>query len=378
MLKRKVYNNILKALKPGKVIVLLGARRTGKTVILNELKNEVNEPAMLLNGEDFNTIELFERRTVQNYKQLLSNNRLLLIDESQKIPEIGIKLKLMIDEISKLKIIITSSTAIDIKDRTGEPLTGRKYTFNLFPLSEQEIVDYENITERKDKLLQRLVYGNYPEAYLLPNNEDKAAYLKELLNTYLLKDILSLENIKNSSVIFNMLRLLAYQVGREVSLNELANSLQINKHTVDKYLDLLTKVFVLFRLQGYSRNLRKEVVKSSKWYFFDNGIRNAVIASFNPVNLRDDIGILWENYLVSERLKFREYNKIIANQYFWRTYDQQEIDLIEEGEGKLFAYDMKWKKDKIKPPAAFTKNYPDSSYDIISQENYFQWITSDK
>ena len=179
---------------------------------------------------------------------------------------------------------------------------------------------------------------------MLKNKDEKIIYLKELLNTYLLKDILAFERIKNSSVIFNLLRLLAYQVGSEVSLNELANSLQINKHTVNKYLDLLTKVFILFRLQGYSRNLRKEVVKSSKWYFFDNGIRNAIIANFNPINSRNDIGILWENYLISERFKFREYNNVIANQYFWRTYDQQEIDLIEEREGKLYAYDFKWKE----------------------------------
>ena len=375
MIDRKIYSSIINSLKPGKVILLLGARRTGKTVILNKLKNELKEPLILLNGEDFTTTELLERRTVQNYKHLLGNKRLLLIDEAQKIPEVGIKLKLMIDEINNLKIIITGSSAFNIQNYAGEPLTGRKFTFNLFPLSEQEISNYENIAERKDNLFQRLVFGSYPELYLLKNKDEKIIYLKELLNTYLLKDILAFERIKNSSVIFNLLRLLAYQVGSEVSLNELANSLQINKHTVNKYLDLLTKVFILFRLQGYSRNLRKEVVKSSKWYFFDNGIRNAIIANFNPINSRNDIGILWENYLISERFKFREYNNVIANQYFWRTYDQQEIDLIEEREGKLYAYDFKWKENKVKPPSGFIKNYANSSYEIISQENYFQWIT---
>ena len=375
MLKRKIYNNIVESVKSGKVIVLLGSRRTGKTVILNKLKEAAKEPVLLLNGEDLSTHELLERRTVQNYKQLLGDKKFLLIDEAQKISGIGIKLKLMIDEIKDLKIIVTGSSAFDIHNSTGEPLTGRMLTFNLFPLSEQELSSYENVTERKDNLLHRLIFGNYPEPYFLSDNEEKIKYLKELLNTYLLKDILSLENIKNSMVIFNLLRLLAYQVGNEVSTNELANNLQINKHTVDKYLDLLTKVFVIFRLQGYSRNLRKEVVKSSKWYFFDNGIRNAVIANFNSVSSRNDIGELWENYLISERLKFREYNNIIANQYFWRTYDRQEIDLIEEREGKLFAYEMKWKKNKTKPPAAFVKNYNESSYTIISPENYFEWIT---
>lgn len=375
MLKRKIYNNIVESVKSGKVIVLLGSRRTGKTVILNKLKEAAKEPVLLLNGEDLSTHELLERRTVQNYKQLLGDKKFLLIDEAQKISGIGIKLKLMIDEIKDLKIIVTGSSAFDIHNSTGEPLTGRMLTFNLFPLSEQELSSYENVTERKDNLLHRLIFGNYPEPYFLSDNEEKIKYLKELLNTYLLKDILSLENIKNSMVIFNLLRLLAYQVGNEVSTNELANNLQINKQKVDKYLDLLTKVFVIFRLQGYSRNLRKEVVKSSKWYFFDNGIRNAVIANFNSVSSRNDIGELWENYLISERLKFREYNNIIANQYFWRTYDRQEIDLIEEREGKLFAYEMKWKKNKTKPPAAFVKNYNESSYTIISPENYFEWIT---
>jgi predicted AAA+ superfamily ATPase len=224
--------------------------------------------------------------------------------------------------------------------------------------------------------MQRLIFGSYPELYLLKDADEKAKYLKEILNAYLLKDILAFENIKNSSVLFNLLKLVAYQIQNEVSFNELAKNLQISKHTVDKYLDLLNKVFVLFRLQGYSRNLRKEVVKSSKWYFYDNGIRNAIIANFNPLNMRNDIGALWENYVITERMKFREYNNVIANQYFWRTYDQQEIDLIEEREGKLFAFDMKWKQDKIKPPAGFIKTYPDSKFSVITQQNYFNFLTN--
>lgn len=374
MINRIIFLKILNNLRPGKVIVVLGSRRTGKTVLLDTLKDHLKEDILFLNGEDFTTTELLERRTVQNYKQLLGDKKFLFIDEAQKVPDIGLILKLMVDEIKGLSILITGSSAFDIENKMGEPLTGRRLTFHLFPLSEQEILDYEEASERKDKLYQRLIFGNYPELYLLKDKNAKSFYLKELLNSYLLKDILSFDTIKNSKAIFNLLRLISYQLGSEVSLNELAKNLQISKNTVAKYLDLLTKVFILFPLSGYSRNLRKEVVKTSKWYFYDNGIRNAVIADYNPINLRNDIGPLWENYIISERFKFREYNNVYANQYFWRTYDQQEIDLIEEREGKLFAFDIKWKEKKVKPPASFIKAYSDFEFNIISGDNYLNWL----
>jgi predicted AAA+ superfamily ATPase len=335
---------------------------------------EVNEPFLFLNGEDFSTIDLLERRTVNNYKSLLGNRKILFIDEAQKIPDIGMKLKLMVDEINDLKIISTGSSAFDIIGKAGEPLTGRKTTLKLFPLSEKELFDFESIIDQKDNLLRRLVYGNYPELYFLKNENEKALYLKELINSYLLKDILSLDNIKNSGKIINLLRLLAYQVGSEVSLNELARQLQLSRNTIEKYLDLLSKVFVLFKLEGFSRNLRKEISKSSKWYFYDNGIRNTLIANFNPLNLRNDTGQLWENYIISERMKYQEYNNMIVNNYFWRTYDQQEIDLIEERDGNLFAYEMKWNMGSSKLPAAWKKAYPDSEYKIISMQNYQEWV----
>ena len=376
MINRALFNIVINSIAPGKVVVILGARRTGKTVLLKKISEEIKEPFLFLNGEDLNTIILMARRTVNNYKALLGNTKFLFIDEAQKIPDIGLKLKLMVDEIRDIKIIATGSATFDILGNIGEPLTGRKTTLKLFPLSEKELFGLESLKKQKDNLLQRMVYGNYPEIYLLKNENEneKGLYLKELINSYLVKDILSINNVKNSGKIINLLRLLAFRIGSEVSLNELARQLQISRNTVEKYLVLLTKVFVLFKLDGFSRNLGKEISKSSKWYFYDNGIRNALIANFNTLSLRNDSGQLWKNYIISERMKYQEYNRMIVNNYFWRTYDQQEIDLIEEREGKLFAYEMKWNTGSSKSPAAWKKAYPDSKYKVISQKNYLDWV----
>lgn len=374
MINRILFNKIMSSLRPGKVVVLLGARRVGKTVLIKEIMNKVAEPYLFLNGEEFSTSEILERRTVQNYQNVLGDKKLLIIDEAQKIPEIGSILKLMVDEIEDLKIIATGSSSFDLQNSAGEPLTGRKITLQLYPLSEKELYDLEPVVIKKDNLQTRLVFGNYPESCLMNSFENKSVYLNDLITSYLLKDILTFENIKNSSKIINLLRLVAFQIGGEVSLYELARQLQLSRNTVEKYLDLLTKVFILFKLEGYSRNLRKEVVKSSKWYFYDNGIRNTIIANLNPLNLRHDVGALWENYILSERLKYQQYSRMTVNNYFWRTYDQQEIDLVEEREGNLFAYEMKWKESKIKIPTAWRKAYPDSQFKVITQENYFEWI----
>ena len=376
MINRALFNIVINSIAPGKVVVILGARRTGKTVLLKKISEEVKEPFLFLNGEDLSTTVLMARRTVNNYKALLGNTKFLFIDEAQKIPDIGLKLKLIVDEINDIKIIVTGSATFDILGNIGEPLTGRKTTLKLFPLSEKELFGLEPLKEQKDNFLKRLVYGNYPEIYLLKNENgnEKGLYLKELINSYLVKDILSINNVKNSGKIINLLRLLAYQIGSEVSLNELARQLQLSRNTVEKYLDLLSKVFVLFKLEGFSRNLRKEISKSSKWYFYDNGIRNALIANFNGLSLRNDSEQLWENYIISERMKYQEYNRMIVNNYFWRTYDQQEIDLIEERKGKLFAYEMKWDMVSSKSPAAWKKAYPDSEYKVINQQNYLDWV----
>jgi predicted AAA+ superfamily ATPase len=373
-INRELAIRIQNKLQPGKVLMVLGARRVGKTVLVNELVNELGEPFLYLNGEDINVHDQLANRSVEHYKQIIGSSQLLYIDEAQKIPEIGLKLKLMIDEIKDLKIIISGSSSFDINKNVGEPLTGRKYTFHLFPLSENEYNQSETKINKSEKVKERLVFGNYPELLHLPDKEDKRDYLNEMISSYLLKDILVYEDIKNSQKIFNLLRLIAFQIGGEVSLQELGKQLGISKNTVEKYLDLLSKVFILHKVEGFSRNLRKEITKNSRWYFLDNGIRNAVIANFNSLEARNDVGMLWENYIISERLKFQEYRRISSNNYFWRTYDQQEIDWVEERDGSLFGYELKWKKSTAKTPSKWKNGYPDASFQVINQDNFSEWL----
>ena len=261
------------------------------------------------------------------------------------------------------------------KTEQEEPLTGRKFTFRLFPLSESEYDSIESPLEKKDMLRERLVYGNYPELLQLKSQAQKNRYLNDLVSSYLLKDILAFENIKNSDRIISLLRLLAYQVGNLVSTTELGTQLGMSGNTVSKYLNLLSKVFIIHRLGGFSRNLRKEISKNSKWYFYDNGIRNILIANVNPLELRNDKGQLWENYIISERIKFQHDMGMIVNNYFWRTYDQQEIDWVEERGGQLYGYEMKWNsKKKVRSPIAWKKAYPNANFEVIHPENSFDWI----
>ena len=373
-LVRELSELILKKLQPNKVVILYGARRVGKTMLVKEILANVNEPILRLNGDDINVHDKLSIRSIENYKQILGTYKLLYIDEAQKIPEISLKLKLMIDEIEGLRIIISGSSSFDIHKNDGEPLTGRKYTFTLYTLSENEYTQIENNINKMDKVRERLVFGNYPELLHLPDRQDKVDYLNEMISSYLLKDILVYEHIKNSQKIFNLLRLIAFQIGGEVSLQELGIQLGISKNTVEKYLDLLSKVFILHKVEGFSRNLRKEITKNSRWYFLDNGIRNAVIANFNPLHARNDIGTLWENYMISERLKYQEYRRISSNNYFWRTYEQQEIDWVEERDGSLFGYEFKWKEEKVKIPTQWKSAYPDASFELININNFSEWL----
>ncbi len=375
ILTRTIQQTILSELRPGKVIVIVGARRIGKTVLLNQILEQIDETPLLIHGEDFTIQKILQNRSTANFLNFLDGKRLLVIDEAQKIPEVGKILKLMVDTIADLRVIITGSSAFDLGHYTGEPLTGRKITFQLFPLSEKELSQIENQIEKPDNLRHRLVYGNYPELLHLQDNDFRVRYLRDMLQSYLLKDILAYENIRNSNKIFDLLRLLAFQVGGGVSQTELGQQLGMNRETVNKYLDLLSKVFIIHRLGGFSRNLRKEIAKSSKWYFYDNGIRNTLISNNNPIELRNDIGQLWENYIISERIKAQHYNNMLVNNFFWRTYDKQEIDWVEERGGKLYAYEIKWSpKRRAKVPAAWAKHYPDASFQVIHQDNYLDWL----
>jgi len=374
IIERKIEKLILDKVQANKVIVISGARRVGKTFLIKKILQECNFEYLFLNGEDLNTHLLLSKRSVENYRQVLGSRKLLVIDEAQKVPEIGEILKLMVDEIEGLHIIVSGSSALDLFNQTGEPLTGRKYSYTLFPFCEAEYDNAENKVSKPDKLKQRLVFGNYPELLHIPDNSDKKQYIAEIINSYLLKDILLFENIKNSSKIINLLRLIAFQIGSEVSYQELGKQLSISKNTVEKYLDLLSKVFIIHKVEGFSRNLRKEISKSSRWYFYDNGIRNAIVANFNHLVVRNDIGLLWENYMISERIKFQQYNRMIVNNYFWRTYDQQEIDWVEERDGTLFAYEFKWGEKKVKTPGAWSRAYPESEFFVITPTNYHDWL----
>ncbi|WP_073484121.1 MULTISPECIES: ATP-binding protein [unclassified Flavobacterium] len=376
-LKRAVIEEFNKKLVPNKVLILLGARRVGKTELIKSYLREIpSESYLQLNGEDINDVNLLKERSVNNYKRLLSGIDLLAIDEAQNVPEIGIILKLIVDTIDGIRIIATGSSMFDLSNKLGEPLVGRKNTIYLFPLAQIEFSEKENYKQTLENLEERLLFGGYPELIQYDNWEDKKEYLFEIINSYLLKDILVFEGIKHADKIYDLLRLIAYQVGKEVSIQELGNQLQLSKNTVANYLDLLSKVFILFKIEGFSRNLRKEIVKSSRWYFYDNGIRNAIINNFNTLDLRNDVGDLWENYLAYERIKKQHYQKIKTSNYFWRTYDQQEMDWLEEIGDKLEGFEFKWSENKkAKIPTAFAKAYPEAVFNLINKSNYLDFIT---
>ena len=374
-INRSLDQIIRNYLFPNKVVILLGARRVGKTELIKHIISSVDEKLMVLNGEDQDVQAALSDRSVRNYKQFLSDTKLLVIDEAQVIPEIGIKLKLMIDTIEGLKILVTGSSVFDLDNQLGEPLVGRSYTFRLYPLAQMELSEKENYIETKGNLSNRLIYGSYPELEQLKSNSEKEKYLKEQVNSYLLKDILTFEGIKKRDKIVSVLRLIAFRVGSEISIESLGSDLDLNKATVEKYLDLLSKVFIIHNVRGFSRNLDNEITKKSKWYFYDNGIRNALINNFNPIELRDDVGKLWENYLISERLKLQEYTQIYTANFFWRTHTQQEIDWIEDRSGHLYAYEFKWNENKkSKIPALWQKSYPESTFEVINKHNYLDFI----
>jgi hypothetical protein len=375
----KIIRRILQAvietrLQPGKVMMLFGARRVGKTVLVKEIESGFKGKTLFLNGDDSDATTIIEERSIANYRRLLNGIDLLVIDEAQNIPDIGEKLKLMADHIQGLHILVSGSSSFDLQNKAGQPLVGRSSTFHLLPLSQEEIMSEENALQTKQDLELRLIYGSYPELYTIDPLERKREYLKELTNAYLLKDILSFGGIRNAQKMRDLLSMIAFQVGSEVSLEELGASLSISKNTVSSYLDLLSKVFVIYPLRGYSKNLRKEMSKKNKWFFYDNGIRNALINDFSLLSTRNDAGALWENYLISKRLKKMHFHLEQKNHYFWRTYDQQEIDLIEEENGQLSAYEFKWGTKTSKPPLAFTKAYPNATYSVIDQDNYLSFI----
>lgn len=379
-MKNSIQRAILKQFEtkvlPNKVLLLLGARRVGKTELIKKYLERIpKEDYLQLNGEDIEDADLLKVRSVTNYKRLLANTKLLVIDEAQNIPEIGLILKLIVDSIEGIKVIATGSSVFDLSNKLGEPLVGRKNTIYLFPLAQMEFTNYENHKETTQKLQERLLFGSYPELEQYSDWNDKINYIKEIINSYLLKDILIFEGIKQADKIVDLLKLIAFQVGQEVSLQELARQLGISKNTVESYLDLLSKVFVIYKVTGFSRNLRKEITKSNRWYFYDNGIRNGIINNFTLLENRTDVGALWKNYLASERIKYQNYTQKSISNYFWRTYDQQELDWLEEQNGNLNGFEFKWnERRKSKIPTAFTKAYPEATFEVINKQNYLDFI----
>lgn len=374
---RLLQKEIERRMRAQKVMLLFGARRVGKTVLLRQIaENYGGGRTLMFNGESMDTVRLLEDRSSANYRRLFGGLSLLAIDEAQHIPDVGMKLKLIVDELPELAVIATGSSSFDLQNRAGEPLVGRSTQFMLTPLSVEEMVAAETRFETMLNTDHRVVYGHYPELTAMASEVDKREYLTDVVDAYLLRDILAIDGVKHTQKLHDLLRLVAWQVGSEVSMDELARQLTLSRNTVERYLNLLQKVFVLYRVGGYSRNLRKKIAKSSKWYFQDTGVRNAVLRDFRPLSERPEAerGALWENYVISERMKRNLNHRLELNFYFWRTYDKAEIDLIEEDGMRIDAYEIKAGVKRPSAPKSFVAAYPDAGFHVINRDTYMDYL----
>ena len=373
MIQRILTNEIAAHFNRRKIIVILGARQVGKTTLLEQL-SQGQDRILNLNCDEDDNRTLIEHKTSTELKQLFAGYSLVCIDEAQRVENIGLTLKIIGDMKPDAKIIVTGSSSLDIADKINEPATGRLIEFNLYPLSMAELARNTSQKDETRLLEQRLIYGTYPEVVTDPNFAKKT--LLTLTNSYLYKDILSFNGMRKPEVLMKLVKALALQAGSEVSYNELSSLVGINKETVDNYISLLEKCFVVFRLDSFSRNQRNEIKKGKKIYFYDNGIRNAVLSNFAPLELRNDCGALWENFLVSERKKRNAYCGSYAQLYFWRTHDQKEIDLVEEEDGVLRTFEFKWnpKKKNAKIPDQFAQSYPNHEFKVITKDNMWEFV----
>lgn len=358
-----------------KVTVLYGPRQAGKTTLINTLLQEIQEKSLLsFTGDDLFTQDLFGKNELESLKRAVGDSKILIIDEAQRIPNIGLTLKLILDNLH-IPVLASGSSSFDLANKISEPLTGRTRTFWLYPLAYSEIENQYKQVSPHVSLEQMLRFGMYPKIHTLLTEEEKQNYLYEYLNNYLYKDIVSFENVRKPKKVIDLLTLLALQIGKEVSVAELAGRLAMSQPTVESYLDVLEKMFILVNLRGFSRNLRKEISKTSKYYFIDTGLRNALLRNFNMLNLRNDAGELFENWFIIEKYKQAGNFNRPANFYFWRTYDQQEIDLVEEREGLLTAYECKWSSDKkVSAPRDWKETYNNSEFKLVNQDNYFEYV----
>ncbi|HHN47755.1 MAG TPA: ATP-binding protein [Bacteroidales bacterium] len=373
MISRHIKKLIDKRISDNKVIIVLGPRQAGKTTLIKNFAAHHLENFLWWNGDESDIRQMLKNPTSTMLRSMIGKHKYLIIDEAQRIENIGLCIKLIYDNIENVKVIATGSSAFELANKINEPLTGRKWEFFLYPVSFAEMADHQGLMEENRLLHKRLIYGYYPEAITMPGDEKEV--LHQLADSYLFKDILSWENVQKPDRLEMLLQALAFQLGNEVSYHELSKTTGLDKETVERYINLLERAFIVYQLRSFSRNLRTELKKSRKIYFFDNGLRNSLIRNFNPPELRNDVGALWENFLITERLKYLQHHQIFTNRYFWRTHSNQEIDYLEERDGKLFVFEFKWNTQcKAKFPKTFAANYPQSLTKLITPANFQKFI----
>ena len=372
MIQRILKEQIKSQMFKGKAIVLMGGRQTGKTSLLAEIFPS-EQDALWLSGDDVDVQGMMENMTAQRMRMLLGDRKAIVIDEAQRIKDIGLRMKVITDQMKDVQLVATGSSAFELTNRLNEPLTGRKWEYQLYPLSFAEMVAHHGLLTEKRLLTHRLVYGYYPEVVTSTGNERNV--LKMLSDSYMYKDVLAMGNIKKSDKLLTLLQAIAFQVGDQVSYSELASTVGIDVKTVESYIDVLEKCYIIFRLPSLSRNLRNELKNNRKIYFYDNGIRNALISNFSQMELRTDSGALWENFAISERIKFTAYNQLWCNKYFWRTYEQKEIDYVEDSDGILSAFEFKYSpKKKVTVPKHFAEAYPEAKFKVITPDNFEEFV----
>lgn len=358
----------------GKAIIVIGARQVGKSTLFKMVLENRTEPTLLLNCDEPEVKEMLTQMNSQELKMLIGGNRIVVIDEAQRVENIGMTLKRITDNFPNVQLLVTGSSSFELQNKLNEPLTGRKFEYHLYPLSTGELLDAQGLLSVKQTLESRLIFGSYPD--IINHKEDAKELLCNLSDSYLYKDLLSLESVRRPALLGKLLTALALQVASEVSYNELAQTVGTDNKTVEKYIDLLEKCYIIFKLSGFSRNLRTELKRAKKFYFYDNGIRNAILQNFAPLALRQDMGALWENFFISERIKANQYAGRYVNSYFWRTNQQQEIDYIEESDGQFSLFEMKWnpKRANAQFPKAFLSTYDIKEKAIITPENWLEWV----
>lgn len=369
-LQQRIEGNLFK----GKAIVVIGARQVGKSTLFRQITEGLKEQVLTLNCDEPEVREMLTGMNANELRLLVGNHRIVMIDEAQRVAEIGMTLKRMTDNLPDVQLMVTGSSSLELQNRLNEPLTGRKYEYHLYPISTRELLEHGGLLAVRQSLESRLIYGSYPD--IINHTDEAKELLMNIAGSYLYKDLLALEEVRRPVLLEKLLVALALQVGSEVSYNELAQTVGSDSKTVEKYIDLLEKCYIVFRLSAFNRNMRTELKKGKKVFFYDNGIRNAVIQNFSPLTMRNDAGALWENFFISERIKANEYTGRYAKSYFWRTTQQQEIDYIEEADGRFTAFEMKWNpRKKATPlPASFLNTYPVEQSAVITPENYMEWL----